>query len=208
MVKGITGWPMTIRDKLYEDIAEKISDMLQQGRVLDVGTGKGLLPIKIAQRNSGLEIYGVDISDHEIEAARKNSTASGLPNAPRFEVGNVSSLSFKDEYFDLAVSTFGLHHWPDQVGGLNEVYRVLKPGGEAWIYDHWQNPSKPAKEKLRKQFGWLPSILALWHLKLVRSSMTAEMAKNLLEDPNLKFQKKQLNQHGIFLQMKLQKAAE
>jgi ubiquinone/menaquinone biosynthesis C-methylase UbiE len=129
MVKGITGQLTIIRDKLYEDIAEKISDTLQQGRVLDVGTGKGRLPIKIAQRNSGLEVYGLDISDHEIEAARKSSATLGLPSAPRFEVGDVSSLSFKEEYFDLVVSTFSLHHWPDQVGGLNEIYRVLKPGG-------------------------------------------------------------------------------
>ncbi|MCQ8903260.1 MAG: class I SAM-dependent methyltransferase [Methanothrix sp.] len=109
MVKAITGWLAPIRDKLYQDIADKVSGMLKEGRVLDVGTGKGWLPIKIAHRSRGLEIYGLDISDHEIEAALKNATASSLPNPPKFQVGSISSLPFKDESFDLVVSTFSLH---------------------------------------------------------------------------------------------------
>jgi SAM-dependent methyltransferase len=40
------------------------------------------------------------------------------------------------------VSTLSLHHWPEPAHGLAEIHRVLKPGGEAWIYDlaHWLWP--------------------------------------------------------------------
>jgi ubiquinone/menaquinone biosynthesis C-methylase UbiE len=200
------GWITTIRDQLFETIADHLTALPEQGRVLDVGTGKGLLPIKIAQRNRLLEVYGVDVSEKAIDAAKKNSLASGLENPPKFNVGDASSLSFEDNYFDAAVATFSLHHWPRPVNGLNEIYRVLKPGGEALIYDHWRNPSAAAKEKMRKKYGRLLSFFALLHLRFVSSSLIEDDAQGLLNDPALKFEKKELKQHDIFLLLKLEKA--
>jgi SAM-dependent methyltransferase len=52
-----------------------------------------------------------------------------------FRVGDVASLPFADASFDAVVSTFSLHHWPDPAKGLEEIYRVLRPGGVARIYD-------------------------------------------------------------------------
>ncbi|MGA9099148.1 MAG: class I SAM-dependent methyltransferase [Methanotrichaceae archaeon] len=197
---------MTIRDQLFEAIADHLASLSQLGRVLDVGTGKGLLPVKIAQRNQLLEVYGVDVSEKAIDAARKNSLALGLKNPPQFKIGDVSNLPFEDNYFDAVVATFSLHHWPKPVSGLNEIYRVLKPGGEALIYDHSRNPSAAAKEQMRKKYGWLLSSYALLHLKFVSSCLTEDDAQVLLNDTALKFQEKELKQHGIFLLLRLKKA--
>ena len=195
----------SVRDRFYQDIADEISTKLPQGNALDIGTGRGLLPIKIAQKNERLKLYGTDISHKAIDAARRDALASGLENAPQFEVGDVCSLPYEDEFFDLVVSTFSLHHWPDTIAGLNEIFRVLKPGGEAWIYDHWNDPSPEARERLRKDFGRLAAWFALAHLRFVSSPMTLEKARSILEEPALKFQRRRLEERGIILLMRLQK---
>jgi ubiquinone/menaquinone biosynthesis C-methylase UbiE len=53
----------------------------------------------------------------------------------RFLVGDVASLPLSDAAFDVVVSTFSAHRWPDPGKGLAEIYRVLRPGGVARIYD-------------------------------------------------------------------------
>lgn len=194
-----------VRDRFYQDVADNVSARIRKGNVLDIGTGRGLLPIKIAQNNENLKVYGVDISEKAIDTARKNSLASGLANAPQFDVGDACRLPFEDEFFDLVVSTFSLHHWPDTTAGLNEIYRVLNPNSEAWIYDHWKDPSHEAREELRKGFGLLAAFFALTHLCFVSSCLTEEKARSILQDPRVKFQKKQVEGRGIILIMRLQK---
>ena len=49
--------------------------------------------------------------------------------------GDVVTLPFADGSVDLVVSTLSLHHWDDPAAGLDEIVRVLAPGGQAWIYD-------------------------------------------------------------------------
>ncbi|NPV62687.1 MAG: class I SAM-dependent methyltransferase [Methanotrichaceae archaeon] len=200
------GWITTVRDGLFETIAEDLASLPEQARVLDVGTGKGLLPIRVAQTNQDLQVYGLDISEKAVNAARKNSLDSGLANPPEFYLGDASSLPFEDGCFDLVVSTFSLHHWPEPVKGLNEIYRILKPGGKAGIYDHWKDPSPSAKTRLRKKYGWTLSTLALLHLRLVSSPLTEGDATILLQDPALKFKRKELKHHDIFLVLELGKS--
>jgi len=47
MFKGLNA----VRDRFYQDVADKVSARIQKGNVLDAGTGRGLFPIKIAQKN-------------------------------------------------------------------------------------------------------------------------------------------------------------
>ncbi len=200
-IKGLTA----LRDSFYQDVADAVSDSVAMGNMLDVGTGSGLLVLKIAEKNSRLKVYGVDVSQRAVTAARANARKSGLANAPHFDVGDVCSLPFKDEFFALVVSTFSLHHWKDKAAGLNEIYRVLRPGGETWIYDHWKEPSPEARRVLRRDFGRLAAWFALSHLRFVSSTLTEENARSILEDPSLKFQEKRLETCGIFLLLKLKK---
>ncbi len=201
-IKGLNA----VRDGFYQEVADAVYASLTRGNVLDVGTGRGLLPLKIAEKSIHLKAYGVDVSPKAIEAARASASKIGLANAPHFDVGEVSSLPYEDEFFALVVSTFSLHHWPDKAAGLNELYRVLEPGGEAWIYDHWRDPSPEARRKLARDFGSLAAWFALLHLRFVSSVMTEERARIILDDPSLKFQEKRLETCGIFLLLRLKKA--
>jgi SAM-dependent methyltransferase len=70
-----------------------------------------------------------------VERAISLAANAGVADRVEFRVGDVASLPFADASFDAVVSTFSLHHWPDPAKGLEEIYRVLRPGGVARIYD-------------------------------------------------------------------------
>jgi ubiquinone/menaquinone biosynthesis C-methylase UbiE len=110
---------------------------LQPGeRVLDAGCGPGTMAIRMAEKVSPAgEVAGIDASAEMIEAARRKAKKAKSP--ARFEAAAIESLPFADGTFDVATSTFMLHHLPEdvQAKGLAEVRRVLKPGGRFVIVD-------------------------------------------------------------------------
>jgi len=67
--------------------------------------------------------------------ARANALRSGCAARVHFEVGNAANLGFEKETFDGIISTGMLHVLRDPVSIIQECWRVLKPGHEAWIYD-------------------------------------------------------------------------
>lgn len=104
-------------------------------RVLDVGTGPGGVPLSIARAQPLLRVDGLDLSADMIAYARAATADAGLADRVTFTVGDVAHLPFPDGTFDLVVSSMSQHHWNDVRGGIREVRRVLRPGGQAWIYD-------------------------------------------------------------------------
>jgi ubiquinone/menaquinone biosynthesis C-methylase UbiE len=122
---------------LYQRIAADVAaaGLGEAGRVLDVGTGPGRAPILIARALPGWRVDGVDLSGPMVDRARDNAADAGLADRVTFTVGDVAALPYPDAHFDLVVSSISLHHWADADAGLREVRRVLRPGGQAWIYD-------------------------------------------------------------------------
>jgi|SRR4051794_20105722 ubiquinone/menaquinone biosynthesis C-methylase UbiE len=105
-------------------------------RVLDVGTGPGRLPRLIVDACPDLVVEGVDLSPEMVAHAAATAAEAGYPTSHlRYSVADVTRLPHDDGSVDLVVSSISLHHWDDADGGLREVARVLKPGGQAWIYD-------------------------------------------------------------------------
>ncbi len=129
LVAGVLARP------LYRRVVTDVTDVgLPAGSVvLDVGTGPGRVPRLIAAAYPTVEVEGVDLSPEMI--ARATSTAVTTSASVRFQVGDVAALPFADNSIDLVVSTLSLHHWDDPAAGLNEIIRLLGPGGQAWIYD-------------------------------------------------------------------------
>lgn len=122
-------------DLYYTKVADEIVSSFQQGLMLDLGTGPGYLPIEILKRSPGIQIIGVDLSRRLIHLARENAQRAGLSERLNFEFGNSSKLRFNDGEFDMVLSTGMLHSLKQPGKVFKEIYRVLKKGGEAWIYD-------------------------------------------------------------------------
>jgi len=76
-----------------------------------------------------------------------------------FKEGSADDLPFGDREFDLALSTLSLHHWREPGKALDEIYRVLREGGEAWIYDIPKKLDPLAREDMKRRYGFLASTL-------------------------------------------------
>ena len=119
----------------YWPIAADVAEVAPDGaRVLEVGCGPGHLSIRLAHEY-GLDVTGLDLDPAMIERARANADRAGNERLPSFVVGDVASLPFPDESFDLVVSTMSMHHWANPTAGLAEIDRVLRPGGRALVWD-------------------------------------------------------------------------
>jgi SAM-dependent methyltransferase len=123
----------------YARVADEVAAAHPGGKLLEVGNGLGRLAVRLAREAPGMLLTGVDISDAMVERAARRAAGACLSKRVRFEVGDVAALPLSDGDFDGVVSTLSLHHWSDPASGLAEIHRVLKPGGEARIYDlaHW-----------------------------------------------------------------------
>jgi ubiquinone/menaquinone biosynthesis C-methylase UbiE len=135
-------------------IASDVVAKMRTGTVLDLGSGTGYLAVQIARRAPGLQVHGIDLSRRMVKIARRH--AKGVDNA-QFVFGNAARLPFKDNSIDLVISTGASHHWKTPRLVFGECYRILRPGGEAWIYDGCPEIfSDPAnREKLNKEYGFL-----------------------------------------------------
>jgi ubiquinone/menaquinone biosynthesis C-methylase UbiE len=135
-------------------IADGIAQKVKQGTVLDLGSGPGFLSTEIARQSPGLQVCGIDLSRQMAKSATRH--ARGVDNA-QFVFGNAARLPFKDGSIDLVVSTGVFHHLKSPRLVFEECYRVLKAGGEAWIYDGCPEVFKsPAdRRRLGREYGFL-----------------------------------------------------
>jgi ubiquinone/menaquinone biosynthesis C-methylase UbiE len=215
-VEGI-GWPFSsfysfisqgrLINDIHESATQEVSAGVSKGKILDMGTGPGRLPVKIALKNPNLEVYGVDLSDAMIKIAELNAIKAGVSQRVEFKVGSVYSLPYENDFFDMVVSTLSFHHWSEPIIGLNEIYRVLKPGGECWIYEIRQDLPQDAREEARKRYGWFLGALGLRFVRL-HSSTTMDKAKRLEMDSRLVFKNPEVEGRGILLRMRFKKENE
>lgn len=195
----ITKSPLT-RD-FYREVAEEVAAKVSSGRVLDVGTGPGYLPIEIAKRSDSLEITGIDISPAMVRIARRKVEGLGLSERIKFQHASAANLPFEDEYFDLVVSTLSLHHWLRPVECLKEIHRVLKEHGEALIYDLRRDTTRELNAELKSRYGWFLSFLLL-NVVRAHSSITLGKVEGFLSHPEVGFSKKMVD-GGIMLKLRL-----
>ncbi len=102
--------------------------------IVDLGSGPGELAIELARRLPGARVIGVDPAAAMRDAAARAAMLAGVTTAA-FVHGEAGAIPLPDGSADLLVSTLSMHHWPDPAAALREIDRILRPGGEALVYD-------------------------------------------------------------------------
>ena len=108
-------------------------DLLSQarGKILEIGVGTGK---NLPWYPPGADLTGIDVSPRMLERARKKAEERGMH--PCLEVMDVEKMTFSDQTFDTAVSTFVFCSVLHPQRGLAEIRRVLKKGGTALFLEH------------------------------------------------------------------------
>lgn len=98
--------------------------------VLDVGCGSGWLARRLAKRVPEGRVVGMDVSDEMIRVARRTSLE--FENIV-YAAGEVGEIPWDANFFNHAISVESAYYWPEPAAGIREIFRVLRPGGAAWI---------------------------------------------------------------------------
>ena len=104
--------------------------------VLDLAGGTGDLSLAMAKKvgKDGTVVLA-DINESMLRVGRDRLIDAGVGAQVKFNVANAEALSFPDNHFDVVTMAFGLRNVTHKDQALAEIYRVLKPGGQAFILE-------------------------------------------------------------------------
>jgi ubiquinone/menaquinone biosynthesis C-methylase UbiE len=119
--------------KDFQALARQVAGELPPGsRVLEVAPGPGFFAIELGKLGN-YRITGLDISKSFVEIAHRNAKQEHVE--ADFRLGNASQMPFEDESFDFLLCRAAFKNFSEPVRAVQEMYRVLKPGGRALIID-------------------------------------------------------------------------
>jgi ubiquinone/menaquinone biosynthesis C-methylase UbiE len=165
----------------YRDSAAVVASRVADGgSVLEVAPGPGYLAIELAGLGN-YRIVGLDISRSFVDMARRNAQEAGVPVT--FEHGNAAAMPFAADSFDFIVCRAAFKNFSEPVHALEEMHRVLKPGGTALIIDLRPDASPEAINAEVKKMGlsWFNSWLTKMTFKhmLVKRAYSQEQFRHM-----------------------------
>ena len=123
---------------------ERLVELGAHGRMLDIGTGPGHIPLLLCAALAEGHVVGIDLARHMLEYAERHRAASPHADRLEFRLADAKGLDFPDDSFDTVFSNTILHHIPDPLPFLSEARRVLKPGGVLLVRDLFR-PDTPER---------------------------------------------------------------
>ena len=194
-----------LRLRWFVEVGQSVASRVAPGdRVLEVAPGPGFLAIEIA-KSGRCSVTGLDISESFVRIALENARKAGV--AIDFRHGNASEMPFPDASFDFVVCTAAFKNFSDPIGALDEIHRVLKPGGQASIYDLRKDASRDeiATEVRNMHLSTINSLLTRWifRFSLVRRAYTREGVEELVAQS--RFGTCHLKTDGIGFELQLSK---
>ncbi len=110
--------------------------------LLDVAVGTGDLAFEIIRQGKAEHVTGADLSVEMMRIGREKARARNMSERVSFEEASALSLPYADDRFDAVTCAFGVRNFSDREAGLNEMRRVLRPGGELMVLE-FSRPSVP-----------------------------------------------------------------
>jgi ubiquinone/menaquinone biosynthesis C-methylase UbiE len=172
-----------------EHVARLYGQRQPSGRALDVGCGPGQITIMLAKRWPAVRWLGLDAAPAMLAQGRKDAAAAGVASIDfqAFRVGPEGDgrLPYDDASFDLVVCNSVLHHLADPLQSLDEMARVLKPGG-AFLLRDLARPAAPLYALHVRVFGrhYEGEMLRLYRAS-VRAAYTVDELEGMLRQSRL-----------------------
>lgn len=151
---------------------QRLVELGAGGRMLDIGTGPGHIPLLVCEHVDDAYVVGVDLAEHMLRHARRHRDASPFKDRVEFQLGDAKGLPFPDASFDTVYSNTILHHIPDPQPFLADAWRVLKPGGTLLIRDLFRPPT-PERARELVQLHAAPA--TPYQQELFRASLCAAL---------------------------------
>ena len=190
----------------FQSVADSIGERVPEGaNVLEVAPGPGYLAIEIAK--SGRRVTALDISKSFVKMTQENAARAGVTVDARH--GSASAMPFPDNSFNFVVSMAAFKNFTDPVGAINEIHRVLAPGGQASIYDLRKDaPLGEIDAEVRKMgLSKWSAVLTRWIFRhwLVKKAYARKDLERLVSAS--RFGRCQIEANGIGFELRLEKAA-
>jgi len=117
----------------FAALAQRVTATLTAGsQILEVAPGPGYLAIELG-KHGVFQLTGLDISHTFVEIAQRNASQAQVDID--FRQGNASAMPFAENFFDLILCRAAFKNFSQPLAAINEMHRVLKPGGRALIID-------------------------------------------------------------------------
>jgi ubiquinone/menaquinone biosynthesis C-methylase UbiE len=187
----VAKWYATSTGKTLDEfkiLARRTASQLPpDATVLEVAPGPGYFSIELAQLGS-YSITGLDISHTFVEIASKKAAEAGV--RVDFRQGTASSMPFADDSFDFLLCRAAFKNFGQPVRALQEMYRVLKPGGRGLIIDLRGDASPESMNRAVDAMGLntVNKVVTklIFRLSLVKNAYTREQFEHMLAQANFR----------------------
>lgn len=210
-MEGFTArWYASLTQKSMEDfkaLARRVSAELPPGsQVLEVAPGPGYFAVELAKLGP-YKVTGLDISRTFVEIARRNAREAGV--AAKFRLGDAANMPFEDGTFDFLLCRAAFKNFTQPLRALQEMHRVLVPGGRALIIDLRRDapPQSVSKAVDQMHLGAVNTFLtkSCFRLMLLKRAYTKSDFERLLNDTG--FGPVEIREDLIGLELLLHKSA-
>jgi SAM-dependent methyltransferase len=132
-VGRLAGWYMSRENRRMNQMAIEWLDVQADDDVLEIGFGPGHGLELLLTTTPAHAVWGLDPSAEMAEQALSRNRAAAEANRLWVVVGAVEAMPFSERQFSRVVAVSNFHVWPSRSAGLNEIRRVLRPGGRLVI---------------------------------------------------------------------------
>jgi demethylmenaquinone methyltransferase/2-methoxy-6-polyprenyl-1,4-benzoquinol methylase len=145
-------------DKIWRKKVVQLVQKQSPESILDIATGTADLAIALS-KTGAKKIDGIDISEGMLSVGRKKITQKKLEGLITLQWGDSEAIPYPDNSFDAVTVAFGVRNFEHPIQGLNEIYRVIKPGGKLYVLEFSQPQKFPVKQLYQFYFK---NILPVW----------------------------------------------